>query len=289
MRALRHDGLMTDLPPLVVTGATGALGGAVARDLAAGGVAHRLLVRSPDRAPRLPGTTVLACDYGDADGAAAALAGVRTLLMVSASESAERLAQHRTFVQAAQAAGVEHIVYTSFTGAAPDATFTLARDHSATEEQIRATGLTHTFLRDNLYLDFFEAMVGDDGVIRGPAGNGRVAGVARADVARVAATVLRNPSAHRDTTYDLTGPQALTMTEIAGILSTARSRTVTFHDETVAEAYESRRRWNAPRWQLDAWVSTYTAIAAGDLATLSPDIERVTGRTPTSLTELLAR
>ncbi|WP_116949906.1 NAD(P)H-binding protein [Jiangella endophytica] len=279
---------MPDLPPLAVTGATGVLGGAVARNLADAAVAHRLLVRSPDRAPRLPGTVALSCDYGDADAAAAALAGVRTLLMVSASESAERLAQHRTFIEAARTAGVEHIVYTSFFGAAPDATFTLARDHDATEAMIRATGLAHTFLRDNLYLDFFEAMVGDDGVIRGPAGDGRVAGVARADVARVAATVLRDPAAHRDVTYDLTGPQALTMSEVAGLLSAARGSTVAFHDETVAEAYESRRRWNAPDWQLDAWVSTYTAIAAGELAAVSPDVERVTGRAPMSLADVLA-
>ena len=99
--------------------------------------------------------------------------------MVSASESADRVAQHVAFIDAAARAGVGHVVYISFFGAAPDATFTLARDHYATEEHLRASGMDFTFLRDNLYADFLPALVGDDGVIRGPAGRGRVAAVAQ--------------------------------------------------------------------------------------------------------------
>ncbi len=139
----------------------------------------------------------------------AALDGVRTLFLVSAAEDAERLAQHRTAVDAAAAAGVEHVVYTSFLGAAPDATFTLARDHAATEEMLRASGMSWTFLRDALYADFLPLMVGEDGVLRGPAGDGRVAAVATDDVAAAAVAVLRDPAAHAGRTYELTGPQAL--------------------------------------------------------------------------------
>jgi len=140
------------LPTLAVTGSTGALGGAVAHELAARGAEQRLLVRSPDRAPDLAGAAVVACSYGDGEAARAALDGVETLLMVSASESAERLREHRSFVDAAAAAGVRHVVYTSFAGAAADSTFTLGRDHWATEQRILERGLTHTFLRDNFYL-----------------------------------------------------------------------------------------------------------------------------------------
>ena len=105
----------------------------------------------------------------------------------------DRVGQHRTFVDAAADAGVEHLVYISFLGAAPDATFTLARDHWATEEHIRARGLPATFLRDTLYADFFPMMTGADGVIRGPAGDGRVAAVAQDDIADAAVAVLRDP------------------------------------------------------------------------------------------------
>src|SRR5829696_9460854 len=124
----------TSQPVLAVTGSTGWLGGLVARDLAQQGVAQRLLVRDVTRAPNLPNSVVAQCSYGDFDAARRALRGVQTLFIVSASESPDRLAEHRAFVDAAAAAGVRHVVYLSIVGAALDATFTLARDHGATEE-----------------------------------------------------------------------------------------------------------------------------------------------------------
>jgi uncharacterized protein YbjT (DUF2867 family) len=274
-------------PTLAVTGSTGALGGIVARLLADEGIAQRLVVRNPQRAPALDGAVVAVCEYGDPAAARTALEGVTTLLMISASESAERLDQHRTFVDAAAAAGVGQIVYTSFAGAAPDCTFTLGRDHFATEQHIRASGMRHTFLRDNFYVDFMPMMVGEDGVIRGPAGRGRVAAVTRADVARVAAAVLSDPASHRDATYTLTGPEALSMDDVARIIHEITGREVTFHDETLDEAYASRRRWDAPQWQYDAWVSTYTAIRAGEVEDVFDDVRAVTGRAPTSLRDYL--
>jgi uncharacterized protein YbjT (DUF2867 family) len=263
---------------------------------------------------------------------------------------------------------VAHVVYTSFIGAAPDATFTLARDHYVTEELLRDSGLGFTFLRDNLYSDFLPGLAGEDGVIRGPAGSGRVAAVARADVADSALAVLTavagtrpragsgssGPSGtaatsvsgasgtaavsgasgtaavsgasasaasasasasgtaavsaagsgtapaaaasgaaaaspHAGATYELTGPEALTLTEVADILSASWGRgPITFHDETVAEAYASRAVYEAPRWQLDAWVSTYTAIASGELARVSPDVQHLTGHPARSLHDILA-
>jgi NAD(P)H dehydrogenase (quinone) len=277
---------MTDvLPSLAVTGATGFVGGSVARLLSDAGLAQRLLVRNPARAPELPGARAVTCSYGP--DAASALAGVDVLFMVSGSESADRLQQHRAFVECARRAGVSHVVYTSFAGAAPDATFTLVRDHYATESFIRSSGVGFTFLRDNLYLDFFEALVGEDGVIRGPAGDGRVAAVARADIARTAAVVLQDLGAHRGATYTLTGPEALSLAEVAGTLTAVRGTPVTFHDETVPEAYASRKKWGAPDWQNDAWVSTYTAIAAGELEQVTDDVATVTGQPPQSLEQWL--
>lgn len=273
---------------IAITGATGNIGGAVARALAADGVPFRMIVRDAARAPELPGAEVAVATFADAEAGRAALEGVDVLLMVSAAEAEDRLDQHRTFVAAAAAAGVRHVVYTSFLGAAEDATFTLGRDHWATEQAIRATDTAHTFLRDSFYLDFVEELVGEDGVIRGPAGDGAMAAVARADVARVATTVLRDPGAHLDRTYELTGPEAITLAEAAAVVSEVRGRTVTYHPETLDEAYASRAKWNPEPWQADAWVSTYTAIAEGALAHVSGDVERITGRAPMSLREVLA-
>jgi NAD(P)H dehydrogenase (quinone) len=270
---------------LAVTGSTGQVGGRVARLLAAAGVPQRLVVRDPGRAPVLDGTSVVRAGYGDGEAARRALDGIDTLFMVSGAEAPDRVEQHFTFIDAAVAAGVSRIVYTSFYGAAPDATFTLGRDHWATEEHIRASGLRQVFLRDNLYSDFLRYMVGEDGVIRGPAGDGRVSAVAQADIAEVAAIVLQQEGAHDGATYEMTGPEALTFHEIAALFGPG----VTYHPETVQEAYASRAKYGAPDWQVDAWVSTYTSIAAGEQAGVSDDIERITGHRATSIGDVVRR
>jgi uncharacterized protein YbjT (DUF2867 family) len=273
--------------PIAVTGATGQLGGRVARRLAEAGVPQRLLVRDLARAPQLAGATAVRASYDDGEAVRRALDGTGSVLMVSAAEHPDRVAQHRSFVDAAAAAGVAHLVYTSFAGAAPDATFTHGRDHWHTEQHIRASGLDFTVLRDNLYADFLPALVGADGVIRGPAGDGRVAAVARDDVAEVAALVLRDPGAHAGRSYDLTGPRALTLTEVAALISAATGRAVRYHPETVPEALASRASHGAPDWLVTAWVSTYTAIAAGEMAEVSPAVPELTGHPATSLEQLL--
>jgi NAD(P)H dehydrogenase (quinone) len=277
------------LPELAVTGSTGVLGGMLAQQLAESGFAQRLLVRDAARAPELAGASALVCSYGDGAVSRQALEGVKLLFMVSAAEAQDRLQQHYAFVDAAADAGVQHVVYTSFYGAAPDATFTLARDHYATEERIKASGMDFTFLRDNFYLDFLPLMTGEDGVIRGPAGEGVFSGVAREDVARSAHAVLRDPAIHKGMTYNLTGPEELTMAQAAQVLRNGTGRTISYHPETVEEAYASRASYGAPQWQVDAWVSTYTAMAAGEMAGLSPDVHGLTGQDPISLAEFLTR
>jgi NAD(P)H dehydrogenase (quinone) len=273
---------------LAITGSTGAVGSRVARALADDfRNDFRLVVRDPSRAPDFD-TDVRVCEYADHPAAVEALRGVDTLFMVSAAEAVDRRDQHRTFIRAAADAGVAHIVYTSFAGAAPDATFTLGRDHFDAEQAIRETGMGFTFLRDNFYADLLPYFADQEGVLRGPAGDGRVAAVARADVADVAAAVLRAPADHADATYVLTGPEALTMTEVAARAGAFLGRELRFEDETVEAAYESRRvAYGADDWQLDAWVSTYTAIKDGSVAEVTGDVERVSGHPARTLEQAL--
>jgi NAD(P)H dehydrogenase (quinone) len=273
--------------PLGITGSTGHLGGRVARLLAAAGSEQRLVVRTPAKAPVLPRTTVAQASYADRDAVRRALEGLDTVLMVSAGEGERRVDEHRAFVDAAATAGVRHLVYISFYGASADATFTLARDHHVTEQHIEQSGMAWTFLRDNLYADFFLVMAGDDGVIRGPADDGRVAAVAQDDVASAVTAVLLACAAHEGRTYSLTGPESLTLAEAAATMTRVLGRRYEFVDETVEEAYASRSVYGAPGWQLDAWVSTYTAIASGELAAVTQDVERLTGHPPRSLADLL--
>jgi NAD(P)H dehydrogenase (quinone) len=275
--------------PIAVTGSTGRLGGRIARLLALAQAPQRLLVRDPARAPDLTGTQVAIAPYADGAAVQAALEGVETALMVSGAETPERVAEHRSFIDAAARAGVGHLVYISFFGAGPNATFTLARDHWATEEHLRASGIPHTILRDNLYADFFPFLVGEDGLIRGPAGTGKVAAVAQDDIADVAAAVLLAPKQHLGVTYDLTGPEALTLAEVAATITEATGRSVTFYDETVEEAYASRAQYAAPDWQVEAWVSTYTSIAAGEMERVSDAVQTIAGHPATSLADLLRR
>jgi len=274
---------------LAVTGATGRVGGRVARALSGAGLAQRLVVRDPSRAPVLDGAQVVRASYADPAAARAALDGIEVVFMVSGSEEVDRVAKHREFVDAAVAAGVRQLVYLSFYGAASDATFTLARDHFATEQHIRGSGLRWTFVRDNLYLDFFPYMVGEDDAIRGPAGDGRVAAVAIDDIGDAVAAILRGPDAHIDQTYSLTGPQAMTLDEVAARLAAATNRPITFQHETIDEAHASRAHYGAPDWQVEAWVSTYTAIANGELAGVTDDVLRLTCHAPRSLEDTIGQ
>jgi NAD(P)H dehydrogenase (quinone) len=270
-----------------VAGATGGLGGRVAAQLAGRGVAQRLIVRDPARAPGLAGAAVVqGGDYGDGEAMRRAFEGVETLFLPSAAEHPDRVSLHRSAVDAAAAAGVQRLVYTSFVGAAPDCVFTFGRDHFHTEEHIRASGLGFTFLRDSIYLEYVPFFAGADGVIRGPAGDGRVAAVARDDIADVAVEVLLDP-AHAGQAYALTGREAFTLAEAAELIGRAAGRDVRYEQETLEEARASRAPSGAPDWEIEGWVTTYAAIAAGELDVVSDVVARVAGHEPLTLAELL--
>jgi NAD(P)H dehydrogenase (quinone) len=272
---------------IAVTGASGALGGRVAALLAARGVPQRLVVRDAARAPRIEGAEVAdGASYADADAMRRAFEGAETVFLVSAGEDPDRVSLHRNAVDAAVDAGVGRIVYTSFFGAAADCTFTFGRDHFHTEQHIKAKPLAWTFLRDNIYLDYVPFFAGADGVIRGPAGDGRVAAVAREDIAACAVEVLTSDG-HANATYDLTGGEAFTMAEAAERVGRAAGRPVTYVAETLEEARASRAPTGAPAWEIEGWVTTYSAIAAGELEQVTGDVERLSGRRPITLDDLL--
>ena len=283
--------MATDLtqPVLAISGATGAVGGRIASRLAGLGHAQRLIVRDAARAPDLPGAELAEGSYEDSEAMRKALDGMRTFFMVSAGESTDRVRIHTAAVDAAVEAGVERIVYLSFVGAAPEATSTLAREHWRTEEHVRSTGLKHTFLRDNAYLDYVPALVGPDGVIRGPAGEGRVGAVAREDVAEVAVSVLLGEGQHDGRAYDVTGPEASTLHEAAEELSRASGRSISYYPETLEEAYASRASYGAPEWEVERWVTSYTAIAAGEMEVVSDTVGKLTSHPPMGVAEFLRR
>jgi NAD(P)H dehydrogenase (quinone) len=303
---------------LAVTGVTGEVGGRIAARLAELGLAQRLIVRDPSRAPSLPGAEVMvASSYADAVAMGQALAGVETLFLVSAQDrmgfirrcaearvplpAYDRVQEHTAAVAAAAAVGVKRIVYLSFISAAPDATFILGRDHFHTEEYIRSTGVPFTFLRQSLYMDKAPLHVSADGVIRGPAGEGRSAWTARDDIADVAVAVMTG-SGHEGLTYDVTGPEALTLAETAERLSAVTGRRITYQAQTPHETRTLRNasrldEWEANRqavtghgitdYEVEVWVSHYLQMATGEAAIVSDTVPRLTGHKAISLAEYL--
>ena len=270
-----------------ITGVTGELGSYVADLVDKKGMVSVHLARSPERAKVYASAEIRKMVYANTLEVVEALKGIDTLLMVSARENPERVKEHKEFLDAAKLAGVQHIVYTSFYGADEKATFTLSRDHAQTEAYIKELGFTYTFLRDNFYLDFLMDIALENGEIRGPAGSGKVSAVARKDTSRVAAEILLHAKKWKNQTLNLTGPENLSMEEIVALLSKETGNAITYVDESVEEAYESRKKWPAQTWEYDAWVSTYTAIKAGEQAGVSTDVEKVLGRPAMNLIDVL--
>ena len=270
-----------------ITGVTGKLGSYVADLVDQQGISSIHLARSPERAKVYASAEIRKMVYANTPEVVEALKGIDVLLMVSARENPERVEEHTSFLDAAKLAGVQHIVYTSFYGADEKATFTLSRDHAQTEAYIKELGFTYTFLRDNFYLDFLIDIALENGEIRGPAGSGKVSAVARKDTSSVAAEILSHAKKWENQTLNLTGPEELSMEEIVALLSKETGKTITYVDESVEEAYESRKKWPAQNWEYDAWVSTYTAIKAGEQAGVLKDVEKVLGRPAMSLIDVL--
>ena len=270
-----------------VTGVTGKLGGKVAKVLSQKGLKALHIARSPERAIKYDNAEIRKASYENSEESRKALEGIKTLLMVSAKENPKRVEEHHDFIDAAKIAGVEHIVYISFYNNKKDATFTLSRDHHQTEKYIKEQGLKYTFLRDNFYIDFFLDLCFEYGEIRGPAGDGLVSAVARRDAADIVVAVMLNVQEYENKVLNLTGPRDLSMKDIVEVVGEKLGKEIFYINESVEEAYESRKVWEAEQWQYDSWVSTYTAIAKGEQSGVSLDIEKILNRPATSLEDLV--
>jgi NAD(P)H dehydrogenase (quinone) len=305
---------------LGITGATGKLGEKVAFLLEKAGVKQRLIVRDAARAPLLKNAEIAqVSSYGDAAGMEKALEGVETLFLVSARDIMgvtqqaalkgitalpyDRLQEQITAIDAAVAGGVKHIVYLSFLGAAEKAVFVLSRDHFRTEECIKKKGISFTFLRPCLYMENVPLRVSKDGIIRAPAGNGKAAWVTRNDIADAAAAVLTGKG-RENKTYDITGPEALTMAETANIIGEAAGKSVRYialtpeetrslHNASGMDNFEAERRKLTGRGleeaEVEIWITHYTQIATGALDVVSDAIPKLTGHKAQSLGEYLQK
>ena len=254
---------------ILITGASGRIGRRAAELLAQDAQHLRLMTRNPERAPKLPGADIVRGDFAEPGTLDQAFAGIRTALVISGSgKPGERALLHRNAFQAAARAAVGHVVYLSLEGAAPDSRYFYSRDHYLSEQFLADTGLPFTVLRNAFYLDMFLEKLDSHGIIRGPAKQGLGAFVSREDAARTAAAVVRNPVAG---IFDVTGPEALSVAEVARRLSVLTGRELRYREGDAG-----------PDELSSGW---YEAIAAGELARVTDTVSRFTGKPPLRLEE----
>jgi uncharacterized protein YbjT (DUF2867 family) len=268
---------------ILVTGATGNTGSALLQQLEGRGARVRAMVRRRPDGGRLRGTsaTIVAGDFHDPRSLEAALAGVtRAYLVTPSSRDAE--AQQLRFAESAAAAGVQRIVKLSQFAADEASPVRFLRYHAAVERRIRELGIGFTFLRPNLYFQgllAFQTLIAKDGHFVAPIGDARVSAVDGRDIAAVAAVALTEKG-HDGKTYTITGPAAVTHTEMAGAIAEAIGRQMTFTDvppEAFASALSSA---GVPRWQADGLIEDYAHYARGKAAALSPHVSEITGTEP---------
>jgi NAD(P)H dehydrogenase (quinone) len=274
---------------IVVTGATGQLGRLAIESLLARGVAASDILAAGRSAEKLApladlGVRTARIDFTDPASLEAAFAGADSLLLVSASEPGQRVAQHANAIDAAKAVGVGHVVYTS----APRADTTelvLAPEHKATEELLVASGLPVTILRNNWYTENYAgtfAQARETGRVVGNTGEGRVASATRADYADAAAVVLTTDG-HAGATYELGGDTAWNFHELAAVFAEVLGRDVVYAPVSAEEHRAQLLAAGLDEGTAGFVVALDANIAAGTLAEVTGDLSRLIGRPTTPL------
>lgn len=205
---------------IAITGATGQLGRAgIAALIARGATDVVALARDPAKAADL-GVAVRAFDYHAPTSLTPALAGVDTLVLISSNDFNDRVGQHRAVIDAAKAAGVGHVIYTSILKGTQNPMI-LAQDHIGTEAYLAASGVGHTVLRNGWYTENYTGNLGAAvaaGALIGSSGEGRVAPAARADYAQAIAVVATTP-AEQGKTHELAGDEVIQLADLAAEVS----------------------------------------------------------------------
>ena len=279
---------------ITVTAASGKFGHLVIEDLIERGVPAADIVaavRNPAAAGDLAarGVAVRAADYSQPDTLASALTGAETLLFISGSEVGQRIPQHQNVIDAAVAAGVRRIVYTSILRADTSA-LGLAAEHLVTENSIRESGLPYAFLRNSWYLENYTENLApalEHGAILGSSGDGRVAAATRADYAAAAAAVLTEPGPD-NTAYELGGDEPFSMAELAAEVSKQAGVAVVYRDLPVADYAAALVTAGLPEVVADRLAASSAGLGQGELDTDSHDLSRLIGRPTTSLADAVA-
>jgi NAD(P)H dehydrogenase (quinone) len=278
-----------------VLGATGGLGSRVVDALLDRGIPPGDLIacsRSPDRLRRLKdlGVNIRRADYEVPETLAGALEGTDVLMLIpSASDVEPRIVQHSNILDAARLAGVSRVVLTSSSAARTDSKFLIAPYLVYAESRLRTSGLGWTILRNGIYLDplvDWAPALGAMGRLPYPVRRGRLAYVSRDDLARACAAACALDR-HADQVYELTGPQALSMPELASALTHATGQAIRFDEVTEEEFAEICRADRIPEPDIAILTSLYRAADNREFEQVSDDIRLLTGIPPMAAEDYL--
>ncbi|EMR04456.1 SDR family oxidoreductase [Cesiribacter andamanensis] len=276
---------------ILVIGATGTIGRYLLEKLRLRGATFKALVRNVDKALALQqsGVAVAMGDLSDPESLRRAMQGVRKLFLLSSPSDRQVELQHNA-IEAARAAGVAHIVKVSALGSLPDSPIQLARMHAQTEDEIRQSGMAWTFLHPHTLMQnwfWHVQQVREQGILYSFTQQGRYSPIDARDIAEVAARILTE-AGHEGQTYYLTGPEAVSMKDVANALELALDKDIKLIAVPAEMSYQPLLQAGLPDWlakDLAELNKTYAQSLGDDT---SPDFERITGRRATSVKQFAA-
>jgi NAD(P)H dehydrogenase (quinone) len=277
-----------------ISNASGQLGRGVADKLLAQGdpAGLVLVTRDPSGLDSYAqrGVSVRRGDFDDLDSLREAYKGVDRLLLISGADIGRRVAQHSSAIDAAKDAGVTHIAYTSIVNPTEANVAAATPEHMGTEEALRASGLTWTFLRNGIYSDLTagglqQSIEAGQHVFN--SGDGAISYVTRDDCAAAAAAVLAGDG-HENAAYDITGPEALTGYDLAKLASEVSGKEVapvSVDDDTYVSILVEHA--GLPEFVAQFLASFGKAARADQLSLVSGDVQKLTGRPPAAFRTLV--
>jgi len=274
---------------ILVTGASGLNGKELLRRLSARGIAVRALVRHPAKAEAiaaLPHVEIVQGDMARPETLAAALQDIDRAMLISSSDP-HMLDVQSNFIDAAKKAGVRHVVKLSGIMPELNSAFRFARMHGEIEKRLEASGIAFTHLRAGEFMSAYfrqAPMIAAKGAMFLPMADARIASIDVGDIAEVAVTVLTKPG-HEGKIYPLTGPEALTMTEVAEKLSAATGKPIRYINVPPEDARKAQLAAGMPPYLADALFELFAERRNGREAKVWPDAEALLGRRPTSFDE----
>jgi uncharacterized protein YbjT (DUF2867 family) len=275
---------------ILITGATGRVGGATLKQLSTRGMPVRALVRNAEKAALVAGPLVetVIGDLAQPRSLESALDGITAALLVSPLDP-HQVELQGNFIDAAKRAGRVHVVKISGLGTALNSSVRSGRWHAQTEKHVEDSGLPFTHLRPPFFMQNilrFAPTIRASGEFVGSLGQGKVAMIDVDDIAAVAVTALTT-DAHAGKVYVLTGPEALSYSDVAERLSQILGRTVTYKDVSLAVMRERLLASGMPEWHVDVQVDFSTALSAGHASAVTSTVEAVTGRPARTLEQFI--